>query len=299
MRSSSHKKNMLVLRTWVLLVIGVTSFIGFAIFLSGHRDYYTLGRAQRPLHEAHATFRSSGSIGLPTGLIATALFVLNLGYLVRKRLIRFTILGPLRMWMDVHVLTGFIGGGLIVFHSALAPASALGMLATVALGTTLLTGLIGRTIYIQVPRSLEGRELDFGQVKSELQERREELESAGMDAQWLVRPIGRLSDPHTSLIGCFVSMVRGYRKRTREYRQLRRQVLASPELQPASRKILPLARDFCIHAQWLERYHELRGLIASWRFFHRWLAILMLCVVAGHIIVAFRFGDLQLWGGQP
>ncbi|MCU0914585.1 MAG: hypothetical protein MUC88_08490 [Planctomycetes bacterium] len=45
------------------------------------------------------------------------------------------------------------------------------------------------------------------------------------------------------------------------------------------------------------RCRELRNLLAAWRFFHRWLAIVMLAVVACHVGLALRFGDLWIMGG--
>lgn len=296
MSNLARKKAMLVLRTWVLGIMGGLASAAFVYFLIRDWEYYGLARSQRPFDEAHHLLRSSGTVGLSTGIVAAALVILNLGYLVRKRLVRITFLGPLRMWMDLHVLTGFIGGGLVVFHSSLALSSPLGTLAAMAMGTTLITGIVGRTIYIQVPRSLEGRELELGQVQEELTTCREQLEQAGVASGWLGHtPMARTHQ--TSIVGCFAAMAKGYHQRHREYRKLRRQVLDSPELRPSARKILPLVRAFCIRSQWFLRYYELRSLIASWRFFHRWLAILMLSVVACHIIVAIRFGDLWIFGG--
>ncbi len=62
----------------------------------------------------------------------------------------------------------------------------------------------------------------------------------------------------------------------------------------ATRRILGLLKQFCRERSWLLRYHELRGLLGSWRFFHRWLAIVMLAVAAFHIGLAIRYGDLWI-----
>lgn len=290
MNSVSRQKFILKLRTWVLVLVGLVVFTGFAYALILHWDYYELGRQDRPFHESHTMLKPSGDAGFPVGLIATLLILLNLGYLLRKRLIRFSFLGPLRMWMDLHVLTGFIGGGLILFHSALAPSSVLGTVAAGTLLLTVVTGVIGRTIYIQVPRSLEGRELELAQVREGLEGCRAELEAAGLESDWLNLPAPG-QPKQTSLIAGFYSMFTGYRERSAAYRALKKRVRESEYLKVG--KILPLARSFCIHAQWLSRYHELRALIASWRFFHRWLAVVMICVVACHIVVAVRYAGLD------
>jgi dihydropyrimidine dehydrogenase (NAD+) subunit PreT len=284
-----------ILFVWTVGILALTSVM---LVLIRHWDYYGLPRLQRPLHAIHYLLRPSGFVGLLLGIVATVVFVLNLGYLVRKQLIKMSWLGSLRTWMDAHVLTGLLGMGLIALHSAMAPSSALGILAIVAMAITVLTGVVGRTIYIQVPRSLEGRELELEQVRNQLDACRNQLQQAGVQADWLdlARPQRRTHQ--TSLVGCFLAMAVGDHQRRQDYRRLKRQVLGSPALRPARRQILPLAKAFCIHWQWLIRYQELLSLIASWRFFHRWLAVLMFCVVICHIVLAIRFGELVLWGGS-
>ncbi len=278
-----------------LLVVGLAT----AVVALGW-DYYSLPRAERPFHVYHGLLHPSGRAGLTFGAFGTALFVLNLGYLVRKRLINVGWLGSLRTWMSFHVVTGIIGGALIPLHSALAPSSALGVLALVALAITVVSGILGRYLYSKVPRSLEGRELEIEQVRERLQAERDQLEAIGVSAAWLhpQTPPEGIERPRT-MPARFMAVLRGDRQSRREYRRLRRAILASAELRVSARHILPLARAFCRHQHWLARYHELRNLLASWRFFHRWLAIVMLAVVAFHIGVALRFGDLWIMGGTP
>jgi hypothetical protein len=278
-----------------LLVLGLAT----AVAVWGH-DYYRLGPAARPFHVHHDLLRPSGRAGLTFGTVATVLFVLNLGYLVRKRLIHIRWLGSLRTWMSFHVVTGLTGGSLIVLHSAFAPSSALAILALVALAITLLSGMIGRYLYAKVPRSLEGRELELEQVRERLHACRHQLEDAGVSADWL-RP--GPSTPGQDLSKGFLTslriVLRGDRPGRQDYRRLRRNLLESPDLRASAAHLLPLARMYFRHQHWLARYQELRNLLARWRFFHRWLAILMLAVAAFHIGLAVRFGDLWFLGGTP
>jgi len=289
-----------VLRLFLSLAAGLLAIGLAAIVVALGRDYYSLPRAERPFHIYHELLRPSGRAGLTFGAFGTALFVLNLGYLIRKRLINVGWLGSLRTWMSFHVVTGIIGGALIPLHAALAPSSALGVLALVALTITVASGIIVRYLYSKVPRSLEGRELEIGQVRERLQAERHQLEEIGVSAEWL-RPQtpSEGSEGLRSMPARFLAILSGDHQSRRDYRRLRRAILASPELRVSARHILPLARAFCRHQHWLARYHELRHLLASWRFFHRWLAIVLLAVVAFHIGVALRFGDLPIMGGTP
>ena len=269
----------------------------FAGYIAYHWDYYGLPRSERPFHAAHEQLRSSGVSGLWMGITAATLFLLNLGYLVRKRLIRFNWMGPLRKWMNLHVVTGIIGAGFVFLHMAMAPSSAMGTLALTAMCITVATGIVGRTIYIRVPRSMSGRELEFQQVQAELDRYRMQLELNGVQADWLHETKPQAGRQRTSLREGFAALILGDRQRRMEYRKLKQQIMQTPRLKESAEQVLPIARSYCMHWQWFVRYYELRNLIASWRFFHRWLAVLMLFVVLGHIVVALRFGDLSLWGG--
>jgi hypothetical protein len=286
-----------MLRVFFIWTVAITVLVATVAVLAWHWDYYGLARPQRPLHDDHSTLRPSGTVGLSSGIIGMVLFVLNLGYLVRRQLVTVPGLGSLRSWMDAHVLTGLTGACLIALHSAMAPASALGTLAVVAMTVTVATGIIGRTIYMQIPRSLEGRELELGQVQDQLNVYRTQLEQSEVRVDWL-HPGPR---PHTverekGLIDCFRAMIMGDRQRRQDYQRLRQRVLGSAQLRPLAKDILPLAKAFCIHWQWLTRYRQLCRLIASWRFFHRWLAVAMFCAVLGHIVVALWFGDVLAFG---
>lgn len=52
-------------------------------------------------------------------------------------------------------------------------------------------------------------------------------------------------------------------------------------------------------ARGVEPSPSLKSMLQTWRFFHRWLAILLLAAVILHIVVAVRFGNLWILGGRP
>ena len=37
-------------------------------------------------------------------------------------------------------------------------------------------------------------------------------------------------------------------------------------------------------------YEDLRALLGAWRYFHRWIALLMLILAIAHIYTALRYG---------
>jgi cytochrome b561 len=60
--------------------------------------------------------------------------------------------------------------------------------------------------------------------------------------------------------------------------------------------MLVLARQAHRTALAAAHYEDLRALLATWRYVHRWVALLMVLLVALHVVVALRFASL---GGGP
>jgi hypothetical protein len=240
----------------------VIALVAIAVGVYIGADYYHLPAATRVHHAQHGVLRSSGSVGLACGIAGTALFLVNLSYLLRKRLLSLQFLGTLRAWMGMHVVSGILGALLVLFHSSFLPRSALGILALSGLGIVILTGLVGRYLYALVPRAKDGHEMDAPELRAHLLRLREQLDAAGIPAE---------------LLG-------GGRK---ELRELRKRLKGRPEA-----RLYPVARAFARDRRRLARLGELRALMGSWRFFHRWLAIVMLVLAGFHVAVALRFGDL-------
>jgi len=268
----------------IFLLMAVAGVLLLGGHAATHRRYYQLPDAERPAHAEHQRLRSSGPIGLGAGLVGTGALLLNLSYLVRKRFVRKAWAGSLRAWMGFHVATGLLGATLILVHAAFLPKSALGVLAAAALVVVVTTGLIGRYLYGLVPRSLSGRELDREELRRRLAENRARLISAGFDAALLDRPS---IDPTLARRGALSRVARvivGDREMRRAFARLRRHL--------SSDDLLPVVRRYARDEQWLARYAEARALLGAWRFFHRWLAIAMFCVVGFHVYVAMRFGGI-------
>ena len=267
----------------------LASFVGLLLMAGWSwygRDYYRLPQELRPKHPRHEELRPSGRVGIAFALVGTGLLLFNLTYLLRKRLLRAKWLGTLRGWMAVHVATGLLGAGFIAVHSAYVPRSAPGLLAISCLGVVVVTGLVGRYIHARVPRTMSGREMDRNELRGRLHEHGEQLLAAGFDLESL-GPRGEVADKRRPVLASLVGIVIGDRELRQAYRRVRAGLRDKPEL-------LPLARRYVRDEQRLGRYAEMRGLMASWRFMHRWLAIVMLAFAAVHIALALGYGDLVL-----
>jgi hypothetical protein len=189
----------------VLLVAMILIALALGGYYIWHLDYYVLPLTQRPLHTDDALLRSSGFLGLRCALTGTLLCAISCLYLLRKHWPAKRRLGPMPMWLDLHILFGWTGTWLIVLHSAGTLRSYLGSLAALSLGVLTVSGCLGRVLAVGGAGPIDCR-----------------------------------------------------------------------------------AQDIPPQSLWM-----------VWRFWHRWAAVLFVCALVGHVMVALGFGDLQFGGGRP
>jgi len=259
-------------------------------------DYYTLSAPARTHSPWHALLRPAGAFGLGCGIVAVALVTANLAYLMRRAQWPLFRWGSLRTWMGVHVATGIGALILALVHAGMAPRHTLGGHALLAMAILVATGAIGRYFYAFVPRAANGSELALEEVRSELanlsaewsrahrafgEQIESEVNALVMKGHWrgsFPRRLWALVRSHSSLRGAIVRMKRAARKADLPDDQITALTVLARRAQRAS---LAAAH-----------YEDVRGLLASWRFLHRWIALLLVLLVAFHVLIALRFGGI-------
>jgi thioredoxin reductase/Pyruvate/2-oxoacid:ferredoxin oxidoreductase delta subunit len=266
-----------------------------------HCDYYALPFEARPANPKHALLRPGRGVGLAFGFAAAALVVLNLAYLLRRAARRGFRFGSLRSWMSVHVATGILAFLCAVLHAAMAPRDTAGGHALWALAALIATGAVGRYFYAWVPRAANGRELHLSEVKAELSSLAAEWDDGEQDFRRRVRSeVAELIERRQwrgSLLGRVLALC-GLRLDLR--RALRRLDAAGRAADLSADQIdaaLQLARKGYRTALMAAHYEDLRALLASWRYLHRWVALLLVLLILVHVAYALTYGALLEEGG--
>lgn len=143
-------------------------------------NYYTLSQAERPFSTKHALLKPSGALGLKLGFFGLGIFLVIFLYPLRKRWTWLGRQGSAKHWLDFHVLLGLWAPFVIAFHCAFKFRGFAGMAFWIMLAVSL-SGIIGRYLYAQIPRSLTTAEVS----RRELQDRQESL-SAQLKQQRLL-----------------------------------------------------------------------------------------------------------------
>src|SRR6187399_1704249 len=150
------------------IYIGVFIAIGFitmVLLIFWGYSYYNTSFEQRPFHPEHALLKPSGPMGHGLGILGTLLILIGVfSYIGRKKNKFLPRVGALKYWLEFHIFLCSVGPLLILFHTAfkfggIVSISFWSMVAVV------LSGVIGRFIYIQIPRTIQGRELSLVEIK--------------------------------------------------------------------------------------------------------------------------------------
>ena len=155
--SIAHRIYIFLLSVIVILTFGAILYKGFS--------YYHTGMEERFFHPDHLLLKPSGLWGHGFGIIGSFLMFLGVVlYILRKRIRLMGRWGILKHWLEFHIFLCTLGPVLVLYHTSfkfggLVAVSFWSMVAVFA------SGIIGRFIYLQIPRSIEGRELSLSEVK--------------------------------------------------------------------------------------------------------------------------------------
>ena len=155
------------------MMAGYILFITLIVALAVHGfDYYTMDATQRPFSPKHMALKPSGAVGVKLGFLGLAMFLVIFLYPLRKRWGWLQRQGNSKHWLDFHVMLGIAAPFVIAFHSSFKFAGFAGMAFWIMVAVSL-SGVIGRYLYSQIPRSLNAAELS----RKESQDIQEQLAS--------------------------------------------------------------------------------------------------------------------------
>lgn len=169
------------LHVTLITIYSIVTLAALVILIYLGRSYYSLPIEERFFHPMYEMLKPSGYLGHGFGITGTLLILIGLfSYMARKHLKIFWGWGLLKHWLEFHIFLCTLGTLLVLFHTTFK----FGGLVSIGFWSLMIvwfSGLIGRFIYIQIPRTIEGRMLSM----QEVQERIENLEADHQDEKLL------------------------------------------------------------------------------------------------------------------
>jgi hypothetical protein len=284
MSKAAHKIYLAILVTIV--------FIAFITLVYNGMSYYKLSMEERFNHPDHALLKPSGIIGHGLGIAGTLFIIFGVtSYMARKRYRFLSRLGVLKYWLEFHIFLCTLGPLLVLFHTAYK----FGGLVAVSFWSMVavfLSGIIGRFIYLQIPHTIEGRELSLNEVRGLKTDVAVVLKNSyNLDEETynlLVDSIKRRVGVYKKNI--IVRFIRNYFRDQRTIitikSLLRKNVLPKPD----RKMIIGLITDDIKMNQKIERLDTMQSLFKYWHVVHSPFALIMLVIMVIHVAVTIIFG---------
>lgn len=160
----SRKKAEIGHRIRVMIAAAASCVLLFGLALFG-ANYYLLPIEERPFSPKYNLLRPGGMIGLNLGILGTVLFFIIFLYALRKVIPWLGRFGTARHWMDFHVIAGITAPIVIAFHASFKFHGIAGFAFWIMVAVAV-SGIIGRYLYSQIPRSLNAAELSLNELQA-------------------------------------------------------------------------------------------------------------------------------------
>ena len=271
----------------VLVVLVATVYLAYRGY-----TYYSLGIEHRFFHPEHQTLKPSGFLGHGLGIIGSLMMLIGVStYMLRKRISKFSRLGILKYWLEFHIFLCTLGPIFVLYHTSfkfggLVAVSFWSMVAVV------LSGVIGRYIYLQIPRTIEGREMnlnEINQIKDELNKKLVTVYSIDEQAlQEILNAVKKRPDRSgNSMVKRSIEKFNFERKVIREVKTILRQ---NKIIGKGYKEVVKLIKYEINLNRKIDRLISMQNLFRYWHVAHLPFALLMLIIMLIHVGVAYTFG---------
>jgi hypothetical protein len=262
--------------------------------------YYLMSQAERVRSPLHQLLRPSGIIGQSAGILALAILFFLWLYPLRKKYRWLAFTGSVAKWLDIHILAA-IGLPLLVAMHASWRFTGLVGLGYYAMLVVWASGVVGRYLYVRIPRSQSGVASSREEVVSERRMLITEISAAtGLDPFSVERTLA-VSGPSESVgVGdTLVHLLSDDLTRWRMTRALRQRLSAAQGGRALDKEILErvvaLASREISLSQQLRMLDATKQLFGYWHVMHRPFAVTALVAVIIHVAVVIAVGATWFW----
>jgi len=290
MNKTAHRIYLSLLSVIVLVVLVVIANKGYS--------YYSLSEADRvylpngDMNPDHALLKPSGLWGHGMGIIGSLFMILGVSmYMARKRYRIFSRIGILKHWLEFHIFLCTLGPILVLYHTSF-KFGGIVAISFWSMVAVFLSGVIGRFIYIQIPRSIEGRELSLNEIKA----------MKGNIGDTLINSIQMDKESYNIIVdslkgksGLYHSniLVRTYKKYIADLNSLKmiKEVIKRNNLPKLQRtQVLQLVKHEISINRRIDRLVTMQNLFKYWHVAHLPFALVMLVIMVIHVAVTLVFG---------
>ena len=271
---------------WTMVVV-VVATIGF-LSIQGY-EYYRTPLEERFFQTQHEALKPSGLWGHGLGIIGTLLILIGvISYMARKRLKKLARLGLQKHWLEFHIFLCTIGPVMVLFHTAfkfggIVAISFWSMVAVV------LSGVVGRFIYNQIPRTLQGRELSLHEVQAMRDSIGDRLKEVLHQNEPEVDVVMESIQDHTAQAKSKIPWTRMIQEQ-KSIHSIKSMIPMNQLNQRERKEILRLVRHEMTLNRRIDRLVTMQKMFRYWHVAHMPFALVMLVIMILHVAITLTFG---------
>ncbi len=262
----------------ISIIVFVTTYISYV-----GMDFYKTPIEERFYHAQYDWFKPSGLFGHGLGIIGTLLITIGVVmYTLAKKYGFLTRVIRLKYLLEFHIFLCTLGPILILFHTTFKFGGVVSI-AFWSMVAVVLSGVIGRFIYIQIPRSIEGRELSLTEIRTNQEKIIEKIKSLKLPNDQIIHELADKS--------CLEGSYLQSRRRQGKYiRSLKKLINAQITDKKEQRSVMNLVRSEIALSSRIANLNRMQKLFKYWHVAHKPFALIMLIVVVIHVVVTLLFG---------
>ncbi len=254
--------------------------------------FYKIKMEERFFHQDYKLLKPSGSLGHGLGILGTLFMIIGVSsYMIRKRVRYFSRLGILKHWLEFHIFLCTLGPLLVLFHTSF-KFGGIVSISFWSMVAVFLSGIVGRFIYIQIPRTIEGRELSLNEVKSLKTDVGGVLNNAANLDEASYNEIIELTKKKIGIYqgNFFVSSIKTYLDDNKALRKAK-SILKKSKLTRSERKeiIVLLKNEISLNGK-IDRLNTMKNLLKYWHVAHLPFAFIMFIIMVVHVVITLLFG---------
>lgn len=267
-----------------------TLIVCWVTFKLGGREYYWTPLPERPSSAWHPLLRPSGPGGQTMGLIGTLLMLMPFVYMMRKRVSWLKGSGSLRGWLEVHLFCGIVGPVLITLHTSF-KFNGIVSAAYWSMVVVVLSGFVGRYLFVRIPRSIRGNELTRIDLDARAESLRVEIAASvpSMALLGRVQAFERAVVPERadlSLFDLFTGEL-GVKRRLRRFECELDRAGVAPNLVA---EVVSLSIERATLLRRMAYLQKTKTLFGAWHVFHLPLVCLLTVIVVVHVGITVYLG---------
>lgn len=294
----SAKKKTQPFKIFLRLLYLISLLIYFYYLVDG-LPYYQTALQDRPQHEDYRNLRPAGFRSHGFGIIGSAMMLFMLVYSLRKRLKFMRRWGNLSHWLDIHIYCGVIGPLLIILHTSF-KVQGLVAVSFWSMVAVALSGVLGRYLYLQIPRNLQGDELslkDINKWQEEINTRiKEEFHLTEEMLTQLEKLISVDISEKRGVMAILFSIIYEDIRRPLKIRRIKREFAERFNIPPSQlQRFIIVTRRKTVFNRRIQLLNQVNRLFHYWHVFHKPFAIIMYLIMLVHVGIAVWLGYTWIW----